>query len=37
MCPTVKAYRKVVHDHYKAIVQSKSDVVHWLDIYHSLL
>jgi hypothetical protein len=37
MYPTVRAYRKVVHDHYKAIVQSKSYVVHWLDTYHSLL
>jgi hypothetical protein len=32
-----RACRKVVHDHYKAIVCSKSDVVHWLDTYHSLL
>jgi hypothetical protein len=37
MYPAARAYRKVVHDHYKAIVQSKSDVAHWLDTYHSLL
>jgi hypothetical protein len=26
MYPTARAYRKTVHDHYKAIVRSKTDV-----------
>jgi transposase-like protein len=37
MYPAVRAYRKVVHDHYKAIVRSKTDVTAWLDQYNSLL
>jgi hypothetical protein len=37
MYPTARAYRKVVHDNYKAIVRSKLDAAHWLDTYHSLL
>jgi hypothetical protein len=37
MYTTARAYRKVVHEHYKAIVRSKKDVVDWLDQYHSLL
>jgi hypothetical protein len=37
MYPAARAYRKVVHEHYKAIVRSKKDVATWLDQYHSLL
>jgi hypothetical protein len=37
MYPTARAYRKVVHDHYKTIIRSKIDVADWLDQYHSLL
>jgi hypothetical protein len=37
MYPAARAYRKVVHEHYKAIVRSKTDVAAWLDQYHSLL
>jgi transposase-like protein len=37
MYPAARAYRKVVYEHYKAIVRSKKDVVAWLDQYHSLL
>jgi hypothetical protein len=37
MYPATRAYRKVVHEHYKAIFRSKSDVAYWLDQYYSLL
>jgi hypothetical protein len=37
MYPVARAYRKVVHDHYKVIVRNKTDVTTWLDQYHSLL
>jgi transposase-like protein len=37
MYPAARAYRKVVHEHYKAIVRRNRDVAAWLDRYHSLL
>jgi hypothetical protein len=37
MYPAARAYQKVVHEHYKAIVRSKKDVANWLDQFHSLL
>jgi hypothetical protein len=32
-----RAYRKVVHEHYKAIPRRNPEVCYWLDEYHSLL
>jgi hypothetical protein len=37
MYPAARAYRKVVHEYYKALARSKPDVAHWMDTYHSLL
>jgi hypothetical protein len=37
MYPATRAYRKVVHEHYKTIFHSKSDVAYWLDQYYSPL
>jgi hypothetical protein len=37
MYPAARPYRKVVHEHHKAIVRSNSEVRYWLDTYHSLL
>jgi hypothetical protein len=32
-----RAYRKVIHEHHKAIARRNLDVCYWLDEYHSLL
>jgi hypothetical protein len=37
MYPAVRAYRKVVHKHHKALVRCNTEICEWLDTYHSLL
>jgi transposase-like protein len=37
MYPAARAYRKVVHEHHKAIAKHNSYVCYWLDEYHPLL
>jgi hypothetical protein len=37
MYPATRAYKKVVHEHHKAIPRRNLDVFYWLDEYHSLL
>jgi zinc finger SWIM domain-containing protein 3 len=37
MYPAARAYKKVVHEHHKAIVRCKPEVCYWLGMYHSLL
>jgi hypothetical protein len=37
MYPAAMAYRKVVHEHHKALDRCSPEVCNWLDEYHSLL
>jgi hypothetical protein len=37
MYPAARAYRKVVHEHHKAIPRCNLEFCYWLDEYHSLL